>query len=196
MTKTARPTRVAVYGGSFNPPHVGHLMVASWVLWTRRADEVWWSPSYSHPFGKDLAPFEARVNWLRALLREHPGMSVCTAESEISAPSYTVDLLDYLSAQRPELSFRLLVGADNLDDLHRWKDSGRLQDAYHPIVVGRVGYPCEHDTVEFPGVSSTEVRRRLADGLSVEHLVPASILDSVRAFYSAATSGGPKPSHP
>ena len=196
MTTSAAPTRIALYGGSFNPPHVGHVMVASWVLWTGRADQVWWTPCFAHPFGKELAPFSERVRWLEMLLDEHRGMQVCRVESELSGTTYTVDVLDCLAARHPNASFRLLLGSDNLASLHRWKESQRLVDSYAPIIVGRVGYPCEQDTVEFPGVSSTEVRDRLATGRSVDHLVPARIRAEVRGFYSSGNNGGPKPSQP
>ncbi|MCA9572020.1 MAG: nicotinate-nicotinamide nucleotide adenylyltransferase, partial [Myxococcales bacterium] len=107
--------RVAVYGGSFDPPHVGHAMVCGWLLWTDRVDAVWVTPTRAHPFGKDSAPFDARVAWCRALAQSvGPGVEVCTLEQTLPAPSYTVHTLDALAARHPEHSFQWVLGADLL----------------------------------------------------------------------------------
>lgn len=175
--------RVAVYGGSFNPPHVGHLMVSSWLRWTGRVDEVRWIPVRGHPFAKDLAPFDLRVEWCRAAVAEVPGASVDEIEGGLPVPSYSIDTLDALAARHPDRRFQLVVGADVLPETGKWKAWDRIVAGYDPIVVGRVGYPTPPGAIDFPGVSSTEVRRRVRAGESVEALVPASILASVlRSF--------------
>ncbi|TNE92001.1 MAG: nicotinate (nicotinamide) nucleotide adenylyltransferase [Deltaproteobacteria bacterium] len=189
--------RIAIYGGSFNPPHVGHAMVASWVLWTGRADQVWWMPSFSHPFDKALPPFERRLELVESLTRALGGGHRVTAvEAELEPPTYTVDALDWLREEYPEHRFSLVIGADNLPKLDKWKEAERLQASYELVVVGRDGYDNPAGCVIFPGVSSTEVRTRLAAGEPVDHLVPAPILEAVRASYSAAGIGGPKPIQP
>ena len=168
--------RVAVYGGSFNPPHVGHAMVASWLRWTDQADEVWLVPTLEHAFGKHLAPFSKRLAWCEALASLVPGCRVEPIERELPVPSYTVDTLGVLARRSPEHTFRLVVGADNIADLDAWKSWDLIERDYSPIIVGRQGYPKPEDTVDFPGVSSTEVRRRMALGQSLTHLVPAEVL--------------------
>ena len=89
---------IAVYGGSFDPPHVGHGLVAAWVLWTGRAQAVWLVPSFDHPFGKERAwSYDDRVAMCQALAASvGPGVSVSRVEQTLPTPSYTVDVLQAL----------------------------------------------------------------------------------------------------
>lgn len=178
--------RVAVYGGSFNPPHVGHAMVASWLRWTDRADAVWLLPSYAHPFDKSLAPFDRRVAMCEALAACLGGyVRVEPIESELPTPSFTIDTLDALSARHPAATLRLVVGADVLPTVPQWRRWDEIVARYAPIVVGRQGYDNPPDTVVFPEVSSTDIRRRLAEGRPVDHLVPRAVLATLGALYDA-----------
>ncbi|MFT7519343.1 MAG: nicotinate-nucleotide adenylyltransferase [Kiritimatiellia bacterium] len=175
--------RIAVYGGSFNPPHVGHAMVASWVRWADLADEVWLMPAANHAFGKQLPDFSDRVRWCEALAGSLGAWArVTSIEQSLGSPSYTLHALDALSARNPGGELRLLIGADNVPQLPRWHRWGEIKDRYDPLVVGRAGYErwSPEGAPVFPGVSSTEVRRRLADGESVSGLVPASVLRAMR----------------
>jgi nicotinate-nucleotide adenylyltransferase len=119
--------RIAVYGGSFNPPHVGHAMVAAWLRWTDRVDEVWLLPAYAHPFDKELAPFERRVSMCRALaVSVGPWVRVEPIERDLPVPSYTVDTLEVLAARHREKNLRLVVGSDVLSSTSQWKDWDRI----------------------------------------------------------------------
>lgn len=169
--------RVAIYGGSFNPPHFGHAMVAAWALWTRQADEVWLTPTRAHAFGKALAPWELRLAMCRALAGLiGPGVRVCEVEDRLTAPSYTIDALDLLRQEHPGVRFHLLLGADNLPDTPRWKRWDRIEAEFAPIVVGRDGYENPPQSVVFPAISSTAVREGLASGRPVGHWVPEAVL--------------------
>lgn len=173
---------VAVFGGSFNPPHVGHALVASWLLWTGRVERVWLVPAFSHAFGKDLAPFEARVDLCRALAAVlGPAVEVHPLEAELPAPSYTLDTLRALAARHPEHRFRLVIGADVVPELPRWHRWEAIEAAFAPIVVGRQGWPTPPGAVDFPPVSSTEIRARLAADAEVGHLVPRQVLRALPA---------------
>jgi len=185
--------RIAIYGGSFNPPHVGHAMVAAWLHWTHRADEVWLVPTRSHPFDKPMAPFPFRVRLCEALAGAvGEWVMVSTIGGELDEPSYTVDTLRALARRHPGYQFRLVLGSDNLDQLHAWKDWDGIEAEFAPIVVGRQGYPTPPGAVDFPGVSSTDVRRRLRAGEPVDHLVPAAVL----ALLGDAYRSGPSPTTP
>lgn len=181
--------RIAIYGGSFNPPHVGHAMVASWLGWIDRVDEVWLLPTAGHPFAKRLLPFELRAGLCEALAAcAGPHVKVCTLEAELPRPSYTVDTLKELSARHPEHVFQLVIGADILPDTPRWKDWDTIAADYQPIVVGRGGYPPIDGMPTFPEVSSTEIRARHDAGQSIQALVPAGVralLTDVRFELSA-----------
>lgn len=185
--------RVAVYGGSFDPPHVGHAMVAGWLKWADRADEVWLVPSHAHPFGKQSRPFALRLALCEALASAvGPWVRASDVEGDLDGPSFTIDTLETLSARHPEHTFRYVLGADNLDALDKWKRWDRIAAAYDPIVVGRAGYVNPLGSVVFPGVSSTDIRRRLSVGESVDHLVPAKVL----ALIGDAYRSGPVPTTP
>ena len=174
--------RIAVYGGSFNPPHVGHAMVASWVRWTGQADAVWLVPVYRHAFedrhGKVLAPFEDRLGWCAALADElGEGVDVCDVERHLPSPSFTVDTLLHLATAHPGHTFRLVVGADVLPQVGAWRRWDEIAARFAPIVVGRQGYPSPDGapSVDFPAVSSSDVRHRLQEGRSVEHLLTVGV---------------------
>lgn len=182
--------RIAVYGGSFNPPHVGHAMVASWLVWTNRCEEVWLLPVHGHPFAKDLRAFDDRVDLCERLAKRLERVRVCTIERELPVPSYTIDTLGELSRRHPEHRFRLVVGADVLGEVHRWKDWAGIEASYDPIRVGRQGFPTPPGAIDFPGVSSTEIRSRCAEGLPVDHLVPCDLVAPIARLYGNG-SGGP-----
>jgi nicotinate-nucleotide adenylyltransferase len=174
--------RIGVYGGSFHPPHVGHAMVAAWLGWTGRVDQVWLTPVGGHAFGKEVAPHAERVRWCEALAAEvGPWVRVCAIEGGLPVPSYTVHTLDALAARHPEHSFQLVVGADVLADTHRWRDWAKIEAAYTPIVVGRGGYPAVAGSPMFPTVSSTEIRAALAAGAPVDHLLTAGVRAAMQA---------------
>lgn len=175
--------RVAVFGGSFNPPHIVHGLVAAWVRWTGAADAVWFVPVFAHPFegrhGKRLAPFDRRVAWTRALAASlGEWAAVSTVEAGLPAPSFTVDTLDALAAAHPGHRFRLVVGADVLGQTADWKAWDRIAAAYDPVLVGREGYAGGGEP-PFPAVSSTDVRARLLAGEACAGLLPVAVRDAL-----------------
>lgn len=173
---------IAVYGGSFNPPHIGHALVASWLHWTSRAERVWLLPTYNHAFGKQMAPWNLRVQWCQALAQSlGPAVEVCPIEAELPTPSYSIDTLNALAERHPEHRFRLVIGSDNLLVLDKWKAWDQIAERYSPIVVGRAGYPSPEGAVVFPEISSTRVRALLAAGQDASPWVPSVVLDQLDA---------------
>ncbi|MBM4369698.1 MAG: nicotinate-nicotinamide nucleotide adenylyltransferase [Deltaproteobacteria bacterium] len=170
--------RVAVFGGSFNPPHVGHAMVAAWVRWVDLADAAWLVPAYQHAFDKALVPFDRRLAACEALCaRLGPDFLACDIESRLPTPSYTINTLRALRERHPGLSFRLLLGADNLAAVHKWRAWPTIEAEFSPIIVGR-GNAGPDGAPRFPDISSTDIRRRVTEGLPVDHLVPRDVLDA------------------
>jgi nicotinate (nicotinamide) nucleotide adenylyltransferase len=113
--------QVGLFGGSFNPPHVGHAMVVSWLLWTEQVDEVWLMPAFEHPLDKALIPFSQRVKACEALASLFSDqVKVCEIERDLPRPSYTLNSLESLSEAHPALSFRLVAGSDILDQVGAW----------------------------------------------------------------------------
>lgn len=174
--------RVALLGGSFNPPHVAHLMVAYWTLATQDVREVWLLPSFRHPFGKELAPFDDRVRMCELAVRGVRGVAVCTAERELADDPLvgkTVRTLEHLAAKHPGLDFALVVGADILPDTPKWYRWQRVTELARVIVAGREGYPPVPGVPTFPAVSSTEIRARIARREDVSGLVPRQVREYV-----------------
>lgn len=172
--------RVAVYGGSFNPPHVAHGMVAAWLLWTGQCEEVWLVPVFRHAFeglhNKSLAPFETRLAWCAAFAADiDPRVRVCPIEAELPTPSFTIETLRALRQRNPGVTLRLVVGADVLPQVPKWRAWDEIVAEFSPVLVGRVGYPSDPGTVAFPAVSSTEIRERLARGEPVDMLVTQGV---------------------
>jgi len=164
-------TQVALFGGAFNPPHLAHLFTVQYLLLRPDVDEVWLLPSHRHAFGKELAPFEARVDLLRLCVDGAPRVSICEVEREEGATGRTFDTLELLSARFPERAFRLVVGADNSSESHRWHRFGDLVARWPLIVLGRPGHEAALDRVSaepwcsagptLPSISSTAIRAAL-----------------------------------
>jgi nicotinate-nucleotide adenylyltransferase len=169
-------SRIALYGGSFNPPHRGHLDVLKWLIDDCPQDltEVWVLPTVNHAFAKELESYEVREELVQAMihdmLKERPwGAPAVDEHIKVVRREevYTAELLDNLEAEYPGIEFVPVIGADIINaapDWHRWDDVV----ARKPIVVARKGVECETDLevyeVAAAEVSSTSVRERLASG--------------------------------
>lgn len=172
--------RIAVYGGSFNPPHVVHGQVASWLLSSKTVDEVWLIPVYRHAFegvhSKRLATFSDRMRWCEVMAAEIGArVKVSKVESTLPVPSFTIDTLEHLAEAYPEHSFRLVVGADVLDQIDSWRDWAGIQARFAPIIVGREGHRVPEGVPVFPNISSTQVRERVQACTSVTGLVSPGV---------------------
>ena len=164
---------------------MGHAMIASWLLWSDTVDEVWMAPTFDHAFGKRLAPWDLRVAMCREIAAlVGKSVSVCEVERELPTPSYTLKTLEHLSALHPSRSFRLVVGADVLGEVGEWHRWDEIERRFDPVILGRVGYPEVAGAPMFQGVSSTEIRRLLANGGDVGHLLPKGVLEIARRHYS------------
>ena len=170
--------RIALLGGSFNPPHVGHLMNAYYVLATREVDRVWLMPVHVHPFAKQLVPFEDRVRMCELAAQRFGGqVEVTRVEQEVPGKGRTVDTLEHLIARYPEHQFQLVIGTDILPERSKWKNFDRIQKLVEVVVVARAGFPSpEARGPTLPEVSSSEIRERLARGEDVSELVPREVL--------------------
>ena len=181
---TAR--RMGLFGGSFDPPHVGHVMVASYVLATEPLDGLFVVPCPEHPLGKTLTSWEHRAAMCRLAFRDLARVEISDVERHLGPPTRTVRTVEHLLSQDPSLSIALVVGADILDEAHQWYQWGRLVTLVDLVVVGRgsVG-----GRVRIPDISSTTVRRALENREDVSDLVPLSVRDYIRDQGLYAGSG-------
>lgn len=173
---------VALIGGSFNPPHVGHLLAAHFVRATEPVDEVWLVPADHHPFGKHLAPFEHRLKMCELLCADASGwLRVSEVEHTLGGQGRTVATLRHLAARFPDVRWTLVVGSDILPEFPSWKEPDAIRSLARLLVLNRAGHsspaavgpPMAH-------VSSSEVRAALARGEDVTHLVPRAVLAYAR----------------
>jgi nicotinate-nucleotide adenylyltransferase len=178
-------TTVALFGGSFNPPHVAHALVALYVLETVAIDELWFVPTFKHAFGKDLAPYDDRVAMCELAAAPLGARArVSRVEADVAAArgaeSRTLYTLEHLATTHPDHAFRLLVGADILHEAAKWYRWDEVCRRAPPIVIGRGGVEAmqnaTHSELSMPAVSSTEVRRRIDAGEDASGLVSRSVL--------------------
>jgi len=178
--------KVAVYGGSFNPPHVAHAMVASWLVWSGEVDQVWFVPVYQHAFekvhGKKLVSYETRLKWCELMTAELGSrFKTSRIESTLPTPSYSIDTLRALAQQYPDNEFRLVVGADVVSQLPQWKEWEQIESLFAPIIVGRVGYEGHRAKMVFPDVSSTEIRDAVKAGRIPTQMLMHGIAKDIEA---------------
>ncbi len=187
--------RIALFGGSFNPPHVAHQMAALYVLETAPIDEIWLLPTFRHAHGKALAPFDDRLAMCELAARALGARAkVSDVERELGDESRTLRTLRTLQARFAEHIFSLVIGADLLAEVPSWYGGAELQRSVPFIVVGRSGAGTgdagagRGGALALPEISSTQVRAALAAGSSVEGLVPRAVLDYIyrHNLYQAA----------
>lgn len=134
--------KIAVLGGSFNPPHVCHVFICWYILATSDVDRVWVVPCYKHAFGKELVPFHHRFTMCRLavnLLRD-ARVSVSAIEQKRQGTSWTIETARYLHAHFPEHDFTWIIGSDVLGELAQWKGFDELQHLISFLVIPRAGF--------------------------------------------------------
>jgi len=159
---------LGVFGGAFDPPHMGHVLLPTVLRARGSVDRLIVAPCADHPFGKDMHPFADRLAWTRAAMADHGEFVETSAiEEELSAahgpPSYTLRLLEAVADRHRGAHVRLVIGSDivargETAAWHRWAD---IERRFAPIVVPRMGH-ADPDTCALPEVSSTDVRAWLA----------------------------------
>lgn len=174
----ARP-RVGVLGGTFDPPHCGHLGVVRVALESGRVDEVWLVPCLRHAFGKQPAPFPHRLEMCRLLIGGEPRARVSDVEAELDRPGRTLELVRLLAERHPGIELRLLAGSDIYHEREKWHRYDEIAALAPPLYVERRGVETIPEPVleAPPRVSSTELRRLLAEGRRPLELAPAAVLD-------------------
>ena len=184
---------IGVLGGTFDPIHMGHLIVAEEARIKLRFREILFVPA-GRPWLKldrNITPADHRVEMVRRAIGDNPHFKLCTLEVERPGPSYTVDTLTVLRKQLgSEASFFFILGRDTLAGLPSWKEPKKLVQLCRLVVAPRLGSKdLKHLETEIPGlldkviqldmpvigVSSSGIRQRIAQGLSIRYLVPDEV---------------------
>ncbi len=139
--------RIAVYSGSFDPLHIGHQAIMERLTFTNEFDWVYLVISPQNPLKDPSKALSAERRYRAAIdaVRRHPELHVWVdnIELEMPAPTYTIRTLDALKKREPENDFTLVIGADNLQNIHRWRDAPRILSEYGVVVYPRKGYDME-----------------------------------------------------
>jgi nicotinate-nucleotide adenylyltransferase len=171
---------VGVFGGSFNPPHIAHVLACALVLSLEDLDTLLVVPTYRHPFAKSLASFEDRSRMCELAMGWIPGVAVSRVEEELGGESRTLRTLGHLGRTHPDWRLRLVVGADVLSEASRWFGFDEIARLAPLIVLPRAG----SDGVPplLPDISSTQVREAIEREAwaDVERLVPRTVLAYLR----------------
>jgi nicotinate-nucleotide adenylyltransferase len=175
---------VAIFGGSFNPPHVAHVLGITWVLATQDVDRLVMIPTFQHPFAKPLAPYASRVRMCELAAGWLPQVTVSRVEEELGGESRTLRTLEHLAALHPDWKMRLVIGGDLVLETDKWFRFDRIAELAPPLVLGRAGFHAPGvPSAAVPSVSSSEVRARVAKGSweELRALVPREVLEYIQA---------------
>lgn len=179
--------RIGILGGTFDPPHLGHLIIAEEVRLALELDEIWFIPTYTPPH-KDDAKTEVhdRIKMVELAIETNPHFKINTIEIKRSGKSYTIDTMEELTSLHPDYKFYFLIGADMVEYLPNWHRIDELIELVSFVGVQRSGYKLETDynilTLNIPliDISSTEIRKRLQNNRSANYLVPERVYAYIR----------------
>ena len=183
--------KIGLFFGSFNPIHIGHLILANYILENSDMEELWFVVSPQNPFKdkKSLLSDHNRLDMVQLAIKNYPKIRVSNVEFSLPKPSYTIDTLTYLHKKYPEISFSLIMGEDNLESLGKWKNSEKLLENHHIIVYRRVFVEekkdseyLQHDNISMikaPVIelSATEIRNMIKSGKNVRPMLPPEVFE-------------------
>lgn len=174
--------RTGLFFGSFNPIHIGHLIIAEHMLYTYNLEEVWLVVSPQNPFKTtfELWPEQQRLEMVKLAIADNARLKACDVEFGLAKPSYTVQTMRHLSIEHTDRDFFIIMGSDNLASFKQWKDYAFLLEHYRFLVYYRAGFE-QMELMDHPNVriseapvlhiSATFIRERLQTGTSIRYLV-------------------------
>ncbi len=188
MATTTPGRNIGLFFGSFNPVHIGHLIIAEYMATRTDLDQVWFVVSPHNPLKArhTLANDFDRLHMVQLAIEDNPRLKASNIEFTLPKPSYTIDTMAYLHEKYPQHRFALIMGSDNLVSLPKWKHYELLLERYPIHVYARDGSPVEHPYAEadiriyaVPQLllSSTYIRQSIAEGRSVRYLVPDKVFE-------------------
>ena len=185
---------VGLFFGSFNPIHVGHLAIANYMLAFTEMKELWFVVSPHNPFKKrqNMLSEADRLHLVNLAIEDHSSYQSCDIEFHMPKPSYTIDTLVRLTEKYPKRKFSLIIGSDNLEHFHKWKNSEAIIANYHRYIYPRPETPphlLEHipnaTVVDAPlmDISSSFIRQAIADGKDVPFFLHCRVYQYIKEMY-------------
>jgi len=190
--------RIGVLGGTFDPPHYGHLAMAETARVQLALEKVLFVPAGQPPHKMDmvLSPARHRLAMVEAAIADNPAFAVSRADLDRPGPHYTVDLLRYLRQDYPRADLYFLMGADSLAELLTWRDPAGILEQAWLAVMPRTGYEPDMEAlmaalpalrerliwldIPFIEIAATDLRRRVRVGLPIRYLVPPAVEAYIR----------------
>ena len=181
---------IGLFFGSFNPIHIGHVMIASYMVEFEGMDEVWFVVSPQNPFKQksELISKKVRFEMVNIAVSKLKQIIASDVEFDMPQPSYTINTLNFLSEKYPDYQFNLLMGSDNIINIHRWKDADIIINKYSKLVYPRNDYtlpvdklPSKTRITKAPivDISSTMIREWIAAGHDVRAFMPYGVFEYV-----------------
>jgi len=180
--ETNRKERIGLLGGTFNPPHMGHLIIAEQVGKQLGLDAVWFLPAHVPPHKrvKHLAKVEERKKMIQSAIGDNSFFKLDETDLKREGKSYTYDTIKQLKKEHPEKEFYFIIGGDMAESLSEWYRIDELVQMIQFVAVKRKGYSADTDYsviwVDCPliEISSTQIRKKISDGCTIRYLVPES----------------------
>ncbi len=182
--------KIGLYFGSFNPIHIGHLILANYMQQFTDMEEVWLVVSPHNPFKKkeSLLDDYQRLNLVNIALEDYPFLLSSNIEFSLPQPSYTIDTLAFLKEKYPEHQFSLIMGQDNLASLHKWKNADQLIQQVDIYIYPRLGEykevkipPSDYHLVDAPiiEISSTAIRKMILEKKNYRPYLSEGVYDYI-----------------
>lgn len=184
--------KIGLFFGSFNPVHVGHMIIANYIVTHTDLNQVWMvvSPHNPHKKKKSLARDHDRLHLVRLAIGDNLKIKASDIEFSLPQPSYTIDTLTYLKEKHPQKEFCLIMGGDNLSSLHKWKNYESIIENYSIMVYKRPRYRLG-DLKDHPNVticdtpllqiSASYIRKCIKENKSIQYLVPDEVYKYLEA---------------
>ncbi len=184
--------KIGLFFGSFNPVHVGHMIIAEFMAENADIDKVWMvvSPQNPHKKKNSLANDYDRLHLVELAIGENPKIQASNIEFNLPQPSYTIDTLTYLKEKYPDYQFSLIMGGDNLGTLHKWKNYEQIINQFDILVYKRPQYDLgnlqTHSKVhlfEAPllNISASYIRQQIKEKKSIRYLVPVAVQEAIES---------------
>ena len=188
MSEPGVKKKIGLFFGSFNPVHIGHMIIANYMVTQTDLDNVWLVVSPQNPLKpkNTLARDFDRLHLVRLAIGDNPKLKASNIEFDLPKPSYTIDTLIHLKEKYPQNEFVLIMGGDNLKSLHKWKNYEILLRDYQIYIYKRPSYElgdlATHQNIhlfEAPlmQISASYIRKCLKNGKSVQYLVPEAVFE-------------------